>query len=157
MLFRSSVFYSLDGNDLVVEVPYENMEWRDAYKLTKLRVLPYLGAGSTEDEGFILVPEGNGGVINFNNGKNRQNPYYTQVYGWDYGEERAFLTGETASAIPVFGISKNGSSMLCILEDYATVATIEADVSGRGHGYNIAYATYTTLQDRKSTRLNSSH
>lgn len=145
--FNISVFYSLDGNDLVVEVPYENMEWRDAYKLTKLRVLPYLGAGSTEDEGFILVPEGNGGVINFNNGKNRQNPYYTQVYGWDYGEERAFLTGETASAIPVFGISKNGSSMLCILEDYATVATIEADVSGRGHGYNIAYATYTTLHD----------
>ena len=145
--FNISVIYSLDGNDLVVDVPYENMEYRDAYRLTELRVLPYLGAGSTEDEGFILVPEGNGAVINFNNGKNRQNPYYTQVYGWDYGEERQFLTGETATALPVYGISKNGSSMLCMLEDYATVATIRADISGRGHGYNVAYATYTTLHD----------
>lgn len=145
--FNISVLYSLDGSDLVVDIPYENMEWKDEYRLTKLRVLPYLGAGSSEDEGFILVPEGNGGVINFNNGKNRQNPYYTQVYGWDYGEERLFVTGETASAIPVFGISKNGNSMLCILEDYSTVAAIEADVSGRGNSYNTAYATYTTLHD----------
>ena len=33
------------------------------YPLTKVKLLPYLGAGSTEDEGFALVPDGNGGII----------------------------------------------------------------------------------------------
>ncbi|HWT76825.1 MAG TPA: DUF5696 domain-containing protein [Mobilitalea sp.] len=143
--FDISVVYRLDGNDLVVELPFEDMEWNDTYPLTKIKVLPYMGAGSVNDEGFLLVPEGNGGIINFNNGKSEQSSYYTQVYGWDYGIQRDSVIDESRAAFPVFGISKNGSSMLCILEDYGCVATIEADVSGRNHSYNYADATYTTL------------
>ena len=29
-----------------------------------------------------------GSLINFNNGKIRQNAYYCDVYGWDYGSDR---------------------------------------------------------------------
>lgn len=144
-MFNVSIIYRIEDGDLVIEVPFENMEWTESFRLNKLRVLPYLGAGSTDDEGFIMVPEGNGAIINFNNGRQNQNSYYTQVYGWDYGEERLRKTGENAAAFPVFGISKNGSSMLCMLEDYASVATIEADVSGRRHSYNYANISYTTL------------
>lgn len=35
--------------------------------------------------------------------------------------------------------------MLCILEDRASAAAIEADISGRNHSYNYVNATYTTL------------
>jgi hypothetical protein len=145
--FNISMIYRLEGNDLVVEVPYEDMDWKNGFPITDIEVLPYLGAGSTSDEGFILVPEGNGGIINFNNGKTKQIYYYSEVYGWDYGELRDSLTDENNSLFPVFGISKNGSSMLCILEDYASVASIKADVSGRNHSYNYADASYTTLHD----------
>lgn len=145
--FNVSIIYRLEGNHLVVEIPFENMQWKRDYPITKIEVLPYLGAGSTSDEGYILVPEGNGGVINFNNNKSEQNPYYAQVYGWDYGEQRDSMTDENDAAFPVFGMSKNGSSMLCILEDYASVASIKADVSGRNHSYNYVDATYTTLHD----------
>ncbi len=144
-IFNVSIIYRIEDNDLVIEIPFEKLEWTETFRLNKLKVLPYLGAGSTEDEGFIMVPEGNGGIINFNNGKTTQNPYYTQVYGWDYGEARSTLTGENSAAFPVYGISNNGSSMVCMLEDYSSVATIEADVSGRRHSYNYADATYTIL------------
>ncbi|MGF7142108.1 hypothetical protein HNQ56_000518 [Anaerotaenia torta] len=143
--FNVSILYRLEGDELVVELPFEAMDWSDRFPLTKVNVLPYMGAGSTEDTGFILVPEGNGGIINFNNGRNEQSAYYTEVYGWDDGMERDYLTDDNRSDYPVFGISKNGSSMLCILEDYNSVASISADISSRNHSYNYASATYTTL------------
>ena len=143
--FNISVIYRLDKNDLMVELPFENMEWSNKYPLTKVNVLPFMGAGSMKDDGFILVPEGNGGIINFNNGKSAQSSYYTEVYGWDDGVQRKYVTDEKKSQFPLFGIQKNGSSMMCILEDYNSVASIEAGVSGKSHSYNYASATYTTL------------
>lgn len=147
--FDISIVYRLDGDDIVVEVPYDKMLWKDEYPITKLEVLPYFGAGSTDDNGYLMVPEGNGAVINFNNGRSEQNPYYADVYGWDLGEARDSMTDENDTAFPVFGIAKNGSSMLCILEDYASVAIIEADVSGDGNGYNYAHASYNTVHYAK--------
>jgi hypothetical protein len=143
--FNVSIVYRLEDGELVVEVPFEDMQWRPNYPLTKVKLLPYLGAGSTEDEGFALVPDGNGGIINFNNGKNRQAAYYTEVYGWDSAMKREAVIDESRSAFPVFGISKNGSSLICILEDGKAVASIEADVSGRNHSYNYTYASYITM------------
>lgn len=145
--FNISVIYRLEGKDLVVEIPFEDMQWKDSFRLTKLTVLPYLGAGGVNDEGFIFVPEGSGGIINFNNGRSEQVAYYTDVYGWDDAVERDYLTDDSRSNYPVFGISKNGSSMLCILEDHGCLASIKADISGRSHSYNYAAATYTTLHD----------
>lgn len=144
-LFNISVIYRLEGEDLVVELPYEDMEWKEDYPLTKVKVLPYFGAASTVDEGYLLVPEGNGGIIGFNNGKIAQNAYYSEVYGWDDAEKRDALIDDSTSEYPVFGISKNGSSMLCILEDKQSNAFIEADISGRGHSYNYVNAGYVTL------------
>ena len=143
--FNNAVIYSLDDNDLVVEVPFEEMKWRSQYPLTKIKLLPYLGAGGPEEEGFILVPDGNGGIINFNNGKNKQNAYYSEVYGWDAGGKRDAVIDESRTAFPVFGLSKSDSSFLCILEDGRSLASIEADISGRTHSYNYVHASYITL------------
>lgn len=141
-LFNISVIYRLEGNDLVVELPMEEMSWKSNYPLTKIKVLPYFGAGGVNDEGFILVPEGTGGIINFNNGKSAQSAYYADVYGWDYGMKRNALIDESRSSYPVFGIANGSESMLCFLEDQSAIATIEADISGRNHSYNFANATY---------------
>lgn len=143
--FNISILYRIEDNDLVVELPFDEMKWRDIYPLTKLKVLPYFGAGSKEDEGYILVPESNGGIIKFNNGKVAQNAYYTEIYGWDSAIKRDAVIDESRASFPVFGIANEGKSMLCILEDKASAAAIEADISGRNHSYNYVNATYTTL------------
>lgn len=145
-VYNISVVYSLEGNDLVVNLPYENMEWYDDYPLARVKVLPFMGAGGIDDEGFILIPEASGAVIEFNNGKIKQGSYYADVYGWDYAIKRTSMIDESRATFPVFGISKNDVSMLCLLEDYATSATIEADISGKNNSYNYANASYRILQ-----------
>lgn len=144
-IFNVSVIYKLEKNDLVVELPMEEMTWNASYPLTKIKVLPFLGAGGTKDEGFLLVPEGTGGIIEFNNGKNTQSAYYTDVYGWDYAKKRSALVDEQRAMYPVFGIANKETSVLCIIEESGAAASIQADVSGRNHSYNYVNATYEIL------------
>ena len=67
-VFNVNVVYRLEGDSLIVEVPLNEVEYKDNYPIYYLNVLPYFGAGGLEDEGYMLVPEGGGALINFNNG-----------------------------------------------------------------------------------------
>lgn len=144
-VFNVSVIYRLDGDDLVVEVPFDNLEYKEDYPIYYLSVLPYFGATGKEDNGFLFVPEGGGGIINFNNGRINQNSYYSNVYGWDLGQDRDAIVHETRTYFNVFGESKNNSSFICIIEDGAPYASIQADISGRSHSYNFVNAVYSVL------------
>ncbi len=144
-LFNVTVEYKLVGRDLVVSVPLEKIEYKPDYPITNIELLPYFGAGSTEDEGFIVLPESGGAIINFNNGRNGQNAYYANVYGWDYATSRTSVVTETRNTFPMFGLSKNGASFLCMLEDGASYGNINADVSGRFDSYNHVDAGYSLV------------
>lgn len=141
-IINLTLVYRLENNKLIVEIPHDEIEYKTAYPLTNISLLPYFGAGSTEDEGYLFVPEGSGAVINFNNGKSKQSAYYANVYGWDYDQKREAVVDETRVAIPVYGIANGDSAFVAIMEEYSTIATIQADVSGRRHSYNYAYASY---------------
>ena len=145
IIFNLSMVYRLDGDDLIVEVPMDEIEHPSKYPLTDINVLPYMGAGSTEENGYLFIPEGGGSIINFNNKKISANPYYANVYGWDYASSRSAVIHETKIEYPVFGIAKNGASFLCILEDGASYASISADISERFNSYNSVSATFSTL------------
>ncbi len=142
-VFNVNMVYRLDGDDLVVEVPMGEIEYKEDYPLLYLSVLPYFGAGGTQDKGFMLVPEGGGALIDFNNGKVAQNSYYANVYGWDMAQGRKALVHETRTYFNVFGVSKEDGSFLCILEDGAPYAAVQADISGRNNSYNYVNAVYS--------------
>ncbi len=144
-LFNVTVVYSLEDNDLVVTVPYEKLRYRNDYPLTYVSVLPMFGAAGTQDEGFMLIPEGGGALIRYNNGKLSQTAYYANVYGWDYGTERKEAVSETRIAYPVFGMTGDGGSFICIIEGAASYTGISADISGRYNSYNTVYAKHKVL------------
>lgn len=148
-LFNIAVEYRLEGDRLVVSVPLEEIEYKDKYPLVSLEVLPYMGAGSKSAEGYMIVPESGGGVINFNNGRQQQNAYTSNIYGWDYCKSRDAVVTETRNAAPVFAIANNGSSFVCVADEGAGYAAVSADVSGRFHGYNHASFSYTMLHYEK--------
>ena len=144
-VFNVSMIYRLDGDDLVVEVPMGEMEHKEDYPIYSLCILPYFGAAGTDREGYLLVPEGGGALINFNNGKTLQNSYYANVYGWDMAQDRSAVVHETRTNFNVFGIADAQDAFLCILEKGAPYASIQADVSGKMNSYNYVNATYNVL------------
>ena len=141
--FNVDVIYRLEGGELVVEVPLNELENRDEYPIYTLTPLPYFGTGGKEDEGFMLVPEGGGALINFNNGKTSQSTYYANVYGWDMGLSRDAVVHNTRAYYGVYGISKGDNSFICILEEGAPYASVQADISGKNHSYNFVNAKYS--------------
>lgn len=147
-VFNVEVYYKLDGEDLVVSVPLSSLEYPEENPMYTLTLLPYFGAGGKEDEGYILVPEGGGAIINFNNGKENQSAYYANVYGWDMCLSRDAVVHNTRSYFNTFGIANGNDSFLCILEEGAPYASVQADISGNTKGmkansYNTASAVYS--------------
>ena len=147
--FNISVTYKLDGNNLVVQVPFDKISYKRDFPIIRLSVLPYFGAGGPDDTGFMLVPEGGGSLINFNNGKIRQNAYYCDVYGWDYGSDRDAVMTETRAAFPVFGVSCGDSSFISVMQKGAEYGAVSADVAGKLGSYNYVFADYKLIHGEK--------
>lgn len=144
-VFNVTMEYTLEDDGLKVSIPMSSIQFKNEYPIVELRPLAYFGAGGVNDQGFMLVPEGSGGIIKFNNGKQSQNSYKADVYGWDYGMYRDSVIDETRATMPVFGISNGDASFLCVLEQGSTYAYLEADVSGRYNSYNYAAANYNLI------------
>ncbi len=151
VLFDVTVCYRLDGNDLVAEVPYSEIRFNSAYASPSyVSVLPMFGAvGAEEDgtyeEGWLLVPEGGGALIGFNNGKTNFSAYYADVYGYDYCIKRDEFISESKAQFPVFGILRKEQSFFCVVEKGASFVSIRADINGNATGterssYNYANA-----------------
>ena len=145
-IFNVSVVYKLDGKDLVVEVPFADLEFDKETPIYTITPLPYFGAGGPEDTGFMVVPEGGGALINFNNGKTSQSSYYTNVYGWDMCLSRDAVVHNTRAYYGVYGVSEGNDSFVCILENGRSYASIQADIAGKNHSYNFVNAKYSICQ-----------
>ncbi len=141
-VYNVNMIYRLDGDDLLVEIPLNEIEYKEEKPILYLSVLPYFGAGGSDEQGFMLVPEGGGSLINFNNGKISQNSYYANVYGWDMATARTAVVHETRTYYNVFGVSKNDNSFICIMEEGAPYAAVQADISGKSNTYNAVNAIY---------------
>lgn len=146
-VFDLSVHYILEDNNLLVKVPMKEISYNTDYPIVRLQILPYMCAANTKEEGYIMVPEGSGGLIRFNNGKVGQQTYQSNVYGWDYGVNRTMVVDETKSAFPVVAISNKTtkSSMICVAEEGSSYATVEADIAGKNNGYNYGSFVYAMV------------
>ena len=143
--FNAVMILRLEGNQLVAEVPYNEITYDAAYPLTYISVLPMFGAAGTDQEGFIFIPEGSGGVIKYNNGKLSQNAYYANLYGWDYGMERTEAVSETEDTFAVFGMGQKDGSFICVLDGASSYGAIYADISGRFNSFNTVYCKYNLI------------
>ena len=143
--FNATMILRLEGNELVVEVPYSEIMYEAEYPLTYVSVLPMFGAAGTDEEGFIFIPEGSGGVIRYNNGKLSQSAYYANLYGWDYGMERTEAVSETENTFAVFGMGQPDGSFICVMEGASSYGGIYADIAGRFNSFNTVYSKYNLI------------
>lgn len=120
--------------------------------LQSVDLLPYFGAANMEDEGYLLVPDGSGALIYYNNGRVTADTYSKQVYGTDAGSSENATPGMASGQIvkssenqylPVFGSSGSQRSFFAIISSGAPRATIKANSSGRYSSYNTVWTQYS--------------
>ncbi len=143
-----SLVYTLDGASFVASVPLDEIKENGTFSLVKVSVLPYFDAADRDEEGYILVPDGSGALINFNNGK--ASTIYTQkVYGTDPVTNRLTMTVNTQNVLlPVIGIHKedseggNASNILMYVEEGAAAAMINATSATASNAFNYGYISF---------------
>lgn len=144
--FKMTIDYELDGRALAVSLNAGEIEYdRETFSLVSLSLLNYFGAGRTGEDGYILLPDGSGTLIRFNN-DGRKTTLLTagKLYGPDYGlaqNPRGSIRQEFRA--PVFGIKRGDSALLAVIEEGAAAAEINGVMGDINHSWNTAYATFT--------------
>ncbi|QHT60911.1 hypothetical protein GXP70_13780 [Paenibacillus lycopersici] len=141
--FTIPVEYRLDGDSLLVHVPVKDIQEGKGYQIRSVELLDFFGAATTEDKGYMLVPDGSGSLINLNNGKVKEEIYVQRVYG-DDENDNSKRRGQIAEAarLPVFGMKTGDEAWFATIEKGEGIASINADISGRKNSYNSAYASF---------------
>jgi hypothetical protein len=140
---------TLDGNSIVMSVPLCEITERsddDPENETKLKLLdfeidPYFGAAQSSEDGFILVPDGSGAIIKFNNNRTEET-YQQYVYGRDASIVPTKKKSVTETiALPVFGMSREGAGFIGVIEQSAARGIINAETAGQVTSYNAVSAS----------------
>lgn len=140
------VHYTLDGKRLVVSIIPEEIEEKATSILMSVAIHPYFFSGTSTQDGYLLVPDGSGSLINFNNKKYTTSPYKQKVYGIDLANYRYSKVDYTRSVVmPVFGIGKSDGMVLGVITAGAGDAYIEANPGITQVSYNGAYASFTLM------------
>lgn len=113
--------------------------------IVDLALFPSLGAAYVDEEGYFVIPDGSGALINFNNGKHKMSAYSQKIYGKDLSLSQDMAPKKTEQAyLPVLGIIRENDALLEVITDGAAYATAKSTVSRQNStGYNSAYFEFS--------------
>ncbi len=148
--FQVALEYRLEGDHLDVSVPISAIEENGGASVYKIQLLRNFAAAGTEESGYLVIPNGDGSIIRFNNGKT-QVPNYTQyIYDIDpLSADYTVVENSKDAAMKLFAICREDSSVLATVEDGASLAMLTAGVSGKVNSYNYAYVTFVVRGSEK--------
>lgn len=133
-----------DGFELII--PEEGLAEEGTARLFAINPLPFFGSVSgTEEEGYLFVPDGPGGLIHYD----YQRPPMMKGYEFSiYGEDPALLKtspydpNRESIAYPVFGLKRGDEAYAAIVKEgkhHATVKAVPAGVSSSYHSISVNY------------------
>lgn len=150
-----TVSVSLTNNKLTFRIDEESIEEgknNSTFKLKSITFFPYLGSSYRDTvDGYMLVPDGSGAIIRFQQPKQYASTYAARVYGKDLGIESLaqpsdlqayrpndYVIEEPQVLMPVYGIvhgvKQNG--IFAVIENGAEYATITATPALSNNPYN---------------------
>ena len=152
--FNVTLDWTLTPDGVQVTLPHGGLGEFGNGQIRAIQLLPMFGAAGSEETGDLVLPEGSGALIHFNNGKSSSPQYNKSIYDLDLVDSDLTSTQNLQTArLALFGICRKDFSILATCERGASLASIVADVSGRNNSYNYAYFTFSL---RRTDTLNIS-
>jgi len=170
--FGLTVNVSLEDNQLIVNVPDESIiEQKEGSYISAISLYPFMGYTFLDDEeGYMLIPDGNGALIHLDNKEGRYSTGFSQmIYGKDIGftdsgtqtllwEEVDMVRSANQVIAPIFGMAHTNQNLgyLAIVEQGEKRASVEAHPNGVMVNYNRCFAKFL-LRDIYIQPLNNSN
>ncbi len=158
--FQIGIQVALHEKGVEISIIRDALEEPRDIRLARITPYPHFGTAISEingqpSEGYIVLPDGSGAVMEFNNGKFNQSPYRKRLYGDDLSMMRYEMPEQQQDiTIPLFGMVKENHAYAGIITRGEAMATLHADVSGRVDSYNKLYVSFA-LRESEAIVLGS--
>lgn len=149
--FDIAVQVLLEEEGIEIKVINNSIQEYSESKLADITLYPYFGAvidydvdTLEENKGYLVIPDGSGSILEFNNGKIAARQYSKRLYGNDM----AVLPYEMAEEqekilIPLYGSISENIGFAAIITEGDSLATLNANVSGiNRNSYNRIYPNF---------------
>lgn len=145
--FTVPLDYTLKDDYLEATVYMKGVTESGGGAIHNIQMLNFFGAAGKDEKGYMLLPNGSGSIVYFNNGKSKMqsgNDYSEYIYGIDPMVADYTVREITEnSKMALFGIFREKSGILATIESGASLANVSAGVAGDINEYNNVYTTFT--------------
>lgn len=162
--FRMALEYYLDESGLSVRLPANGIRFdQSTFTLDWIRILPYIGASSSEYSGYTMIPDGSGALVRtedvLSTGTSRV--LTGSLYGHDYAYHKITGANQQVMRLPIFGLVENTeyetvneetgetesyirkNGYIAIIEEGDALASITTNHGGNiSHKYNSVYTEF---------------
>ncbi len=144
-----SIRYELTASGLEVTVPTEGIEELGENRIFTLQLLPYFGAvRGAEEEGYLLVPDGPGGLIYYESDRPAVSGRYEyMIYGEDPTSLQERSTPRENIAYPVFGMKRGQQGYAAIIKAGEYTTRIAASPAGIQNNWNSIAAKFVYREE----------
>lgn len=153
------VKYSVKDGTFSAEILFDHIREYGNMRICEIQLLPYFGAGTTADDGFLLVPDGSGAIVDFSGDRSWASNYSKPVYGGDpASSDYVYSSGSQQIFMPLYGAKNGSQAFVAVLEQGDANASIQATQVGYNSSYASVAASFsyrlldrTTLTDKYGT------
>jgi len=114
-VFRMALEYYVTEEGLEVRLPASGIRYDSAlYSLTNIQILPLFGAYLKAEKGYVLLPDGSGTLVRFEDSSPESATTITSsLYGADYSfYTQSVVANMQPWVLPVFGMVENTEKLL---------------------------------------------
>lgn len=150
--YTVGIEYSLSDTGLNVMIPGNSIKENEEFPITTIDLLPYFTASKAGVEGYTIIPDGSGAILEHDNGRTSYPKYSKRVYSTDLTKTTYVKTNSTNDLMfPMYAVVNTGNSTGIIAEgiDCSAQLALTADVSGRVDNYNRNYFTVYLRESQK--------
>lgn len=158
--FGVAIEYSLTDAGLSTTILDNSIYELKEFPLTTVEILPYFTAAHQNKDGYMLIPDGSGAIMNYNNGKTKYVQYAKGVYTTDLSKMEEIKVTETKDLMfPMYAIVNTNvpgsegiqSGILADVASGASQIRVSANVSGISDAFNKIFFSAFYRESQKTT------
>lgn len=144
--FTVVLAYALTEDGLSVSAPADRLEFNADYPPYELQLLPHFGKLQQSEDGYVLLPDGSGALMQFSRSYGSRTEYTIPIFGLDWSVASDMLSSGQYqyeyAALPVFGMRDGQDSYLAVIDGGACRATLHFHQAGDYMQRNTAYVAF---------------
>lgn len=127
--FEFSVKYQLTDQGLDFRLINDSIYETPGFDVAYIDILPNFASGNIDSKGHIMIPDGSGVLIDFNNNKYSALYYNRRIYGSDYAINSTSAKLPEAREdilMPLYGMNNNDNGFIHTVEEGAAMTYLRA-------------------------------